>query len=263
MPDDITHFPPRRTWRKPTVTDLTQLTIDTDCGPGIEQEDYSTAKPAVDTEVVFRRHRDRLLTLIAEYPYVIGGVAWLTDMRVLDGLATRKGVNILVQKEDFLRPDLDGAADFAVTLRRAYDRLETVERHYAPGIASDLSYCCGAGAAIRCVGNYNADKHPAWPRMHNKFLVFCSEDRRVDVDAYDWSVEWDGDRSYPYLRPECVWTGSYNITFNAQKSFENAVILRDPDIANAYANEWSQLLALSEQLNWQDRWAAPEYRIGS
>jgi hypothetical protein len=263
MPDGISSFSPRRIWRKPTVTDLTQLTIDNGCEPGIEQEDYSTAKPAVAAEVVFRQHRDRLLTLITEYPYVLGCVAWLTDMRVLDALATRKGVNILVQKEDFLRPDLDGAADFAVTLRRAYDRLETVERHYAPGIAPELSYCSGAGAAIRCVGNYNADKHPAWPRMYNKFLVFCSEYKRVDVEAYDWSVEWDGDRSYPYLRPDCVWTGSYNITFNAQKSFENAVILRDPDIADAYAREWAQILALSEPLDWQARWSAPEYRIGS
>jgi hypothetical protein len=34
-------------------------------------------------------------------------------------------------------------------------------------------------------------------------------------------------------------------------------------IATAYANEWSQLLALSEPLNWTPRWSAPEYRIGS
>lgn len=27
--------------------------------------------------------------------------------------------------------------------------------------------------AIRCVGNYNVDKKIAWPRMHNKFLIFC------------------------------------------------------------------------------------------
>ena len=255
MPPDIARLPQRRTWHKPSITDLTQLTIDNDCGPGVEQEDYSTAKPAVDTEVVFRRHRARLLTLIAEYPYVIGGVAWLTDMRVLDALATRKGVNILVQKEDFLRPDLDGAADFAVTLRRAYGRLETIERHYAPGIAPELSYCSGSGEAIRCVGNYNADKHPAWPRMHNKFLVFCAEDH-VESTSQEY------DNSHDVLRPECVWTGSYNITFNAQKSFENAVILRDPDIADAYAREWAQILALSEPLDWTERWSAPEYRFG-
>jgi hypothetical protein len=253
MPDDIFSFPPRRTWRKPTVTDLTQLTIDNDCGPGIEQEDYSTAKPAVDTEIVFRRHRDRLLTLIAEYPYVLGCVAWLTDMRVLDALAARKGVSILVQKEDFLRPDLDGAADFAVTLRRAYEGLPRICRYESPGIASDLSVGSGVEMEpVRCIGNYNADKHPAWPRMHNKFLVFCSYKESPDPDVYG------GEQ-----RPEVVWTGSYNNTFNAQKSFENAVILRDPDIACAYANEWAQLLALSEPLNWQDRWATPEYRIGS
>jgi hypothetical protein len=102
---------------------------------------------------------------------------------------------------------------------------------------------------VRCVGNDNADKHPAWPRMHNKFLVFCSLRENA----------WRG----PELHPECVWTGSYNITFNAQKSFENAVILRDSDIAAAYAREWAQILALSEPLDWEDRWSAPEYRIGT
>src|SRR3954468_14419777 len=163
MQDDINRFP-SRAWGRPPVVDLTQLTIDNDCGPGAKQEDPSTAKPAVDTEVVFRQHRDRLLTLLAEYPYVLGCVAWLTDMRILDALATREGVSILVQKEDFLRPNLDGAADFAVTLRRAYDRLPTLSRYGAPGIAPSLSVCCNDSAGpIRCVGNYNADKHPAWP----------------------------------------------------------------------------------------------------
>ena len=244
MPPDIARLPQRRTWHKPIITDLSQLTIGDS-----PQEDHSTSKPAVATEVVFRRHRDRLQTLVSEYPCVPGCVAWLTDMRILDALATREGVSILVQKEDFLRPDQDGVADFAVTLRRAYERLAGIDRWSAPGIASQLSYCSTSTEAIRCVGNYNADKHPAWPRMHNKFLVFCSEERGragcMDV-----------------LHPECVWTGSYNVTFNAQKSFENAVILRDPDIADAYAREWAQLLALSEPLNWTDRWSAPEYRFG-
>jgi phosphatidylserine/phosphatidylglycerophosphate/cardiolipin synthase-like enzyme len=102
---------------------------------------------------------------------------------------------------------------------------------------------------VRCVGNYNADKHPAWPRMHNKFLVFCAD---------------RGEPGWPYPdEPECVWTGSYNMTFNAQKSFENSVIIHDRDIAAAYAWEWSQILAFSEPLDWESRWCAPEYRIGT
>jgi hypothetical protein len=237
-------------WRKPATIDLTQLTIACADGPPVEQEDHSTAKTAVDIEVVFRRHRDRLLTLLAEYPYALGCIAWLSDMHILDALATRQGVSILVQKEDFLRPDLDTASDFALILRRAYERIPTLSRYWAPGIASSLSVCCDDSAGpVRCVGNDNADKHPAWPRMHNKFLVFCSLRENA----------WRG----PELHPECVWTGSYNITFNAQKSFENAVILRDPDVAGAYAREWAQILALSEPLDWEDRWCAPEYRIGT
>jgi len=248
MQDDISRFP-SRAWSRPPVVDLTQIAIARADGPDLEQENHSAAKAAVDVEAVFRRHRDRLLGLVAEYPYVLGCVAWLTDMRILDALATRKGVSILVQKEDFLRPDLDGAADFAVTLRRAYERIPTLSRYWAPGIAPSLSVCCDDSAGpVRCVGNYNAEKHPAWPRMHNKFLVFCTKRPGEHEDA---------------LRPECVWTGSYNITFNAQKSFENAVILRDQDIAAAYAREWAQILALSEPLDWEAGWCVSEYRIGT
>jgi hypothetical protein len=215
---------PGSSWRKPATIDLTQLTIACADGSPVEQEDHSTAKTAVDIEVVFRRHRDRLLTLLAEYPYALGCIAWLSDMRILDALATRQGVSILVQKEDFLRPDLDTAPDFALTLRRAYERLEPINQHWAPGLAGSLSVCTLWDIPpVRCVGNDNVDKHPAWPRMHNKFLVFCLLRENA----------WRG----PELHPECVWTGSYNITFNAQKSFENAVILRDPDIAAAYARE--------------------------
>ena len=61
----------------------------------------------------------------------------------------------------------------------------------------------------------------------------------------------------------CVWTGSYNISQTAAKSLENAVVIRDQVIAQAYFNEWSQIMALSEPLDWESEWVAPEWRIGT
>lgn len=229
--------------------DLTQILIANADGPGIPQSDHSISKGGTDISVVFRDHQRRLMGLIDQYPYVLGCVAWLTDMKILSALSTREGVSVIVQKEDFLRPDLDGSTDFALALRRAYDRLPKLWRYWAPGIASGLSVCCDPDTdPVRCVGNYNADKNPAWPRMHNKFLIFCTKTPGEHEDA---------------LRPECVWTGSYNVTFNAQKSFENSVIIRDAAVADAYAKEWAQILAFSEPLDWESRWCAPEYRIGT
>jgi hypothetical protein len=192
------------------------------------------------------------LGLIGQYPYVLGCVAWLTDTRILTALAGRHGVSVIVQKEDFLRPDGE-RGDFTEMLHRTYGRIPGICRYEAPGIASSLSVCGDVDMeAIRCVGNHNADKHPAFPRMHNKFLVFCSYKESPDPDVYGGE-----------MCPECVWTGSYNLTFNATKSFENSVIIRDRTVASAYAHEWAQILALSEPLDWESRWCAPEYRIGT
>ena len=60
-----------------------------------------------------------------------------------------------------------------------------------------------------------------------------------------------------------VWTGSYNLSENAGQSWENALIIRDPVIAGAYLNEWSQLFTFSEPLDWRSEYIAPEWRIGS
>ena len=87
-----------------------------------------------------------------------------------------------------------------------------------------------------------------FPRMHNKFLAFC-----------DANLTGDEMR----LVPRAVWTGSFNMTRNATRSFENAVVLTDPDIVAAYYREWEQILSLSEPLDWTSHWCEPEWRIGS
>ena len=82
--------------------------------------------------------------------------------------------------------------------------------------------------------------------MHNKFLVFCTFE--YEPFAY---------------RPYAVWTGSFNLTFNASMSLENVVVIQSPVLAGAYLNEWAQILALSEPLDWEQEWVAPTWRIGT
>lgn len=105
---------------------------------------------------------------------------------------------------------------------------------------------------IRCVGNHNADKNPAHPRMHNKFIVFCKIVKNK-IDRGGWSE----------IEPESIWTGSFNFTNNAGNSFENAVLLKNKKIAMAYLKEFGQIAALSEPLDWQSKWMTPEWRLGS
>ena len=101
------------------------------------------------------------------------------------------------------------------------------------------------------MGNHNAERKPAFSRMHHKFLVFGDIIVGEDKHHCDEFV------------PKVVWTGSFNLTRNGTHSFENAVILREPKLVDAFYQEWGQILALSEPLNWDSRWVEPEFRIGT
>lgn len=225
---------------------LRDLDIMTDSGPR-SQTDYSCEGYA-NVRVIFDGQKEALLEYINKYKQVVGCVAWLTDDDILKALATKEFVSIIVQKEDFLRPDIKGSKS---QLRELYDSLPSVERCLVAG-ASHLSMAGDSTLeAIRCVGNHNYDKKPAFPRMHHKFLVFTDNLAQDDLFPL-WSPS----------KEDCVWTGSYNLSHTAVRSFENVVVLQSSKIVEAYVNEWEQIVALSEPLDWKYTWATPEWHIG-
>jgi hypothetical protein len=231
------------------VTDLNRL------GLPVEHTTEAQRNNGISTtakiEIIFRDHQARLVAEIRRTPIVLGCVAWLTDGVVLDALSHCDHVSIVVQKEDFLKPDL--VPQRATDLRSRYARLKAGYSRYAlPGGVNELSYCSDPSIdPVRCVGNHNSLKRPAWPRMHNKFLIFCEFESR------------EGGFDSGFVRPVRVWTGSYNISYNATQSWENAVLIDDPAAAEAYAREFAQILTFSEPLDWTSDWVEPEYRIGS
>jgi phosphatidylserine/phosphatidylglycerophosphate/cardiolipin synthase-like enzyme len=234
--------------------DLNRLVIPGD-GSGNERalEDFSTESGAV--RCYFRGIREALLGHIGRFDYMVGCIAWLTDPGILRALATREGVSIIVQKEDFLRPDSDARPD----LRKLYEAIPArLARWDIDGVLNDMSLQGGGEPfdAIRCVGNHNASKSPAAARAHHKFLVFADREPFVHNGRDNWDAPC-------CIKPKAVWTGSFNFTVNAGRSLENAVLINDPVIARAYFNEFSQVAALSEPLDWQTPWCEPEWRIGT
>lgn len=203
------------------------------------------------TEVYFRNIERKLIEKIKTADAVFGAIAWLTNYTILDTLASLKNVSIIVQKEDFLRPDVGSKSDFKNTLRKKYDALSCeLTRYSFNNILSSMSV--GADPSlqpIRCVGNHNKDKKPAFPRMHNKFLVFAK------VEEVQGGIE--------EIQPFGVWTGSFNLTKNAGMSLENAVYFQESEIVKAYFEEYGQIAALSEELDWESEWSVPEWRIGT
>ena len=217
--------------------------------------DNSTTSSDGSVTVHFRDLEQHLLGHIRKAKMVVGCVAWMTSERILHALSqVSDGVSIVIQKEDFLRPDLNSRDNWKAVLRRQYNSLKPpAERHLFDGLVGSLSCCSDPTIQpVRCIGNHNRDKKPAFPRMHNKFLVFC--------DIFDEEPELD---SRFEVKPHTVWTGSFNLTKNAAMSLENALVLTDSGIIQAYYREWEQILAISERLDWCTDWCEPEWRIGS
>lgn len=182
--------------------------------------------------------------------------AWLTNFKVLDALASLEfGCQVVVQKEDFLRPDTGHNSRSNQILKQKYERLRGVPRMLLPGIAGSLSIGVGdEDTPVRCAGVANSDRRQAAPRMHHKFAVACSV-----AYAPDGGADWN-----PYrFSPRSVWTGSFNPTLNGSRSRENAVIIQSGSVADFYLQEWAKVFAVSEPLDWIAEWSSPEWRIGT
>lgn len=232
------------------IRDLNLTNLDISCA------DANTIikDPSFDTHrggVYFRNLREHLLDYIERAEYILGCCAWVTDMQILTALGRKKGVSILVQKEDFLRPD--GVAAMA-DIRRLYMAIPGTDRMSVG--AGNLS--TGGGwecEAIRSVG-VRGDKHGLHPKMHHKFVLLC---KGVDRDLTHEANYYEPDLISPYA----VWTGSFNFTDVAGRSLENAIVLTDPRAVQAYHEEYKQVLALSEPLDWHSPYVCPQWRIGT
>jgi len=72
--------------------------------------DFSREVDLNESSIIAAHFQDlegALIRYIAEADAVVGCVAWLTNLNVLRALASKFGVSIIVQKEEFLRPDLE------------------------------------------------------------------------------------------------------------------------------------------------------------
>ena len=245
--------------------DFTNLHIVNADGPALSVDNKPWAQDGVSVRAFFGELSSHLIAEVSDYPFAVGCCAWLTHAGVIGALSRLPdGCQIVCQKEDFLRPDIGEASGWRSHLNGLYSSLRCkVGRHDCGDVAgiAHLSTCLDEGGmdAIRCVGNHNSDRNPAFPRMHHKFLVFCGIEWIGECDQYGEPLSLYGKRPVP----KAVWTGSFNPTANGTKSRENAVLIRSPEIALAYFREWYQMFALSEPLDWESEWCAPEYRIGT
>lgn len=235
-----------------TFDNMNHLRIRTDVGEDESLKDHSVISDVV--EVYFKDLEYHLVRKIREADIVVGCVAWLTHMDILGALSRLTAASIIVQKEDFLRPDSKNLS--MSDIRNAYNKVPYWSRMGMGGVLGEMSVCGDPTIqGVRCVGAESSGQKKAHPRMHHKFLVFCKHE--PDPGAEIMGI------MYPNVSPYAVWTGSFNFTYNAERSFENAVVLQDHKAVWAYFQEYLQVAALSEPLDYEHPWIEPEWRIGT
>lgn len=195
--------------------------------------------------------QERLLEWLSFQEAVVGCVAWLTNEAVLAALNEKRICQVVMQKEDWMRPDYDGRHP-ARSSRTMYRRSAGFDRPQIAGL-SELSYCGDPSVeGFRCFGQ--SGDPGSRPVMHHKFLVGCTvtEEPPEEPDCY----------GRLRLDPQSVWTGSFNMTQGALRNLDSAVVLGS-EPARLYYREWVDALSHSEPLDFDSEWCAPQWRMGS
>lgn len=200
--------------------------------------DYSHKNGSIT--VHFRNLKEKLLSEIHESEIILGAVAWLTDHDILEAIS-KKPCQIVLQKEDFLRPDMEVSLSnrSKLKLKEAYENIlfGYTSMNFSNKIM-ELSYDDIFDIEpIRCFG-YLTDKYRhCSPKMHNKFLIFA-----------------DFDTDSGKINAKKVWSGSANLTEMSMHSLENAILIEDKIIAMQYLKEYEYIYYLSESLSWDSTW---------
>ena len=156
QPADLNKVWPRVTWgfRDERVRDV---------------RDNSAASADGAVNVYFRNLQEHLIQHIREADMIVGCVAWLSNETILKVLSeVTHGVAIVVQKEDFLRPDVGADSNWKRKIRSLYEALKAIDRAPIewPGLIGYLSLTGGPDIdPVRCAGSCNRDLRPAFPRQ--------------------------------------------------------------------------------------------------
>lgn len=207
------------------------------------EKDHSIIGDEKDIEVYFENIETHIINKIRKYDYVVGYIAWLTNENILKELANKKSVLIVIQEEDFLRPDIKFKGDklkWKNKIKKLYDELESDEGIYLGFEGINCANLFGF-SGIRRMGKLNTDKSPAFPRMHNKFIIcFNKNDEEV------------------FIKKDCiigeVLTGSFNYTENSNYSLENVVCIKDNKVISSYFSHFSKICSLTVPLDWDGNW---------
>ena len=200
----------------------------------------------IKTEQSINVFFDNLQKILIEYinkaTYIIGCIAWMTNDDILHALREKKGIKIIVNKEDFLKGESDiGQKPFYCSMRAIYEELPNLSNAICPLCKPEKNnikhlHECGHLSSIFHLSNVAKDDNAimtfgivnSFSKMHHKFLLF-----------FDDKMNSMG-----------IWTGSYNLSNNANNNLENAVYICDNKIFQKYLSEFALIYKYSEHYKW-------------
>lgn len=194
--------------------------------PGQEQQlsEPTTFNPINAYFISIEKH---IIAYIKNATYIVGCLAWLTNMNILDTLKMKAGVKIIVNKEAYLNPELDVYHNtFHEIVRTKYNELPDLTAKANLDITPIFKIASHENktGAILTFGVVSS-----MSKMHHKFLVFFDQ----------------------AMKPIGVWTGSYNFSRTSNLSLENGIYITDPATIEKYHHEFSKIYFHAEPYNWK------------
>lgn len=225
-------------------------------------EDHKFQDNSIETKkgnkVYFRDIENKLINEIDTADVVLGAVAWIKKDEIISALSKKNNVFIIVDKAPIFNANTSELNHYQLKERAklidAYKNLKcNLNPYQFDNLLNKLSEDCHPRIdPIKCVGK--EETKGSYSLMHNKFLIFAkTENQCVEVNGNNFCMEM--------VKPYAVWTGSFNFTYNATQSLENALIITDDEIVNAYFKEFGQIAAISEKLVWTSKYPKPDWKF--
>ncbi len=179
---------------------------------------------------IFEGVIDELCKEIKQANVVFGDVMSVTSKKVISALEGLDSCQLVLNKKSYGKHHLYSRIRCLYTPRNIlYNLEEAIDDGSWDDDLESIRYC----------GSLD-ESEPAL--MHNKIIVLAKIDpRNFRLDPY------------------AVWSGSCNFSFNASRSFENAIITYNRKVAVQYYKEYKQILARSESIKNLNSFYNPQW----
>lgn len=154
---------------------------------------------------------------------IVGCMYWFTEPTILKWLNEHQiATQIIVQKQNIWSRNITTTTTTINKKRKLSKSQYSAEKlRNAYNLLTPLH---AKVDAVRCLGECTRQSSCL---LHHKFLV-CLKNQE----------------------PIAVFTGSFNLTMNANQNLENVLFIEDKTVAKQYWQEWLTLLPYSEPLDW-------------